>query len=67
MFSMQMKTENGHVVRIEDGNWVVKDMLVARKQIFYDGSPVQLWDIEAKLMDAETFSEKAAALGCPVF
>lgn len=65
-FSMRMKLGENEI-RIEDGNFVVNDSLIARKQIFFNGIPVQLWDVETKLMTEETFKEMAAKHQCPEF
>jgi hypothetical protein len=66
-FSMLWNYGNGHNVRVEDGNFVVRDLLVARKQIFADGDPVQLWEVQAKATDAATFNAAVKAAGCPSF
>lgn len=66
-FTMFWEFDGGHKVRIEDVNFVVTDHLVARKQLFYDERPIQLWDIEMKVMDEQTFVESTANAHCPNF
>jgi hypothetical protein len=66
-FSMLWNYGNGHTVRVEDGNFAVKDLLVARKQIFADGDLVQLWEMEGKATDGATFDAAVKAAGCPRF
>ena len=46
---------------------VVNDLLIARKQIFYDQRPSQLWDIEMKAVSAEAFQRLVADAHCPSF
>lgn len=65
-FSMLWKFGE-HEVRVEDGNFVVKNLLVARKQIFYDGNPSQLWDIEMKTVAPEEFAKLIEEAHCPEF
>jgi hypothetical protein len=43
------------------------DWLIARKQIFYDRRPSQLWDIEMKAVSAEAFERLVADAHCPSF
>jgi len=52
--------------RVEDANFLVGNMLIARKQIFLDnGTPLELYDINASLIDATTYQDKYSAMGCP--
>ncbi len=55
-------------VKIEDVNFVVKDILIARKQMFLpSGSPFSLWEAEIKETDQESFQKHLSEMGCPTF
>ncbi len=66
-FTMEWKLEDGHKVRVVDSNFAVNELLIGRKQIFYDDIPYQLWDIEMKTVSAERFAELVSAIQCPPF
>lgn len=52
-------------VRIEDVNFVVKDKLIARKQVFLaDGTPIQLWEVEMTAIKAEDYKRRYKSMGC---
>jgi hypothetical protein len=66
-FDMQFKTPRG-AVTIKDSNWVVGNLLVARKEILApNGTPVQLWEVEAQAVTQAEFEAKRISAGCPAF
>ena len=54
-------------IRIEDTNFIVNDTLIARKQVFSNSDPVQLWEVEAKITDEEKFKQMIFKYKCPEF
>jgi len=65
-FSMSMKFGE-HQARIEDVNFVVGNRLIARKQIYFDEVPTQLWEIEMDGVASEVFEKLAEKANCPNF
>jgi hypothetical protein len=64
---LKFSMDFGPDVHIEDVNFSVRNQLIARKQIFYKGSPVQLWEVEANLISMPEFQKKRAEMNCPQF
>ena len=63
-FSMTVASPRS-TVRIEDDNYVLPGVIIARKVIALpDGRPVQLWEIEMKPTAANDFWKEWAQLGC---
>jgi hypothetical protein len=63
-FSMTFTSPRGSV-RIEDDNYVLPGIVIARKVVALpDGRPVQLWEIEMKPAAANGFWKEWAQLGC---
>jgi hypothetical protein len=63
-FSMTF-TSPSATVRIEDDNYVLPGVVIARKVVALpDGRPVQLWEIEMKPAAANGFWKEWAQLGC---
>jgi len=55
-------------VRIEDGNWIVGNKIIARKQLFLpNGMPLQLWEAEIPQVDEIIFKTLQQQMECPDF
>lgn len=65
-FSMEFETEYGPV-GIQDWNFVARDKLIARKQIFFNDAPlpIQLWDVDTSLIEKNKYDKFSKEMGCP--